>query len=377
MRRLVLTAAARRDAAAVLRESRASFGPTARARYALLLKTAYRDLQTNPLRPLARRPRVDAGRLDLCDSSQPELYRRRAGREPAPPDRLHPRRRNGAHPARASRPHGCRAAPRGRLTAMPKIKNLGPSVRDRQTFSRLSKAISQNIIRIISTTPPLRGLSELAVRESWSDEFVQKIIAAGISNRLGIGLEYALKEHVVPAGSLNFRREERLDEKIEQGVNYCRATILEIYAFPKADGSPEGEFFSGTSLLKALATLHSAHGLAQQGYLLEPLVLIRSALEVIAWSRACHDIQDGGDYLAITTTQAISMVKSTLPSLPKLYGILSKFAHWHPDLHLAFMTLGERAGVITRSLDYKTSTLIAVASGYLLACSVFLDLMHR
>jgi len=48
LRRLVLTPQARRDAATALKDSRAKFGPTARARYALLIKTAYRDLLEDP-----------------------------------------------------------------------------------------------------------------------------------------------------------------------------------------------------------------------------------------------------------------------------------------------------------------------------------------
>ncbi len=50
MRRLNLSANASRDAALILRESRARFGPAARARYAHLLKTAYADLQADPTR---------------------------------------------------------------------------------------------------------------------------------------------------------------------------------------------------------------------------------------------------------------------------------------------------------------------------------------
>ncbi len=49
-----MTPQARRDAAVALKDSRAKFGPTARARYALLIKTAYRDLLDNPERPGAR-----------------------------------------------------------------------------------------------------------------------------------------------------------------------------------------------------------------------------------------------------------------------------------------------------------------------------------
>ena len=51
MRRLVITAQARADVRAVLRESRLKFGPLARARYRHLIEAAYRDLAENPARP--------------------------------------------------------------------------------------------------------------------------------------------------------------------------------------------------------------------------------------------------------------------------------------------------------------------------------------
>lgn len=51
MRRLVITSDARGDVRAVLLESRRKFGPLARARYRLLIETAYRDLVSDPMRP--------------------------------------------------------------------------------------------------------------------------------------------------------------------------------------------------------------------------------------------------------------------------------------------------------------------------------------
>lgn len=50
MRRLVITPEARADVRAALRESRLKFGPLARARYRLLIETAYRDLAARPNR---------------------------------------------------------------------------------------------------------------------------------------------------------------------------------------------------------------------------------------------------------------------------------------------------------------------------------------
>lgn len=54
MRRLTISANASRDAALILRDSRARFGPAARARYAQLLRAAYPDLQADPTRPGVR-----------------------------------------------------------------------------------------------------------------------------------------------------------------------------------------------------------------------------------------------------------------------------------------------------------------------------------
>lgn len=51
MRRLVVTAEARADVGAVLRESHLKFGPLARRRYRLLIEIAYRELAEDPNRP--------------------------------------------------------------------------------------------------------------------------------------------------------------------------------------------------------------------------------------------------------------------------------------------------------------------------------------
>ncbi|WP_298745347.1 type II toxin-antitoxin system RelE/ParE family toxin [uncultured Brevundimonas sp.] len=54
MRRLDITARARRDTAAALRDSLRNFGPVAVDRYILLIEQAYADLCADPERPGAR-----------------------------------------------------------------------------------------------------------------------------------------------------------------------------------------------------------------------------------------------------------------------------------------------------------------------------------
>lgn len=54
MRRLDITARARRDTAAALRDSLRNFGPLAVDRYILLIDQAYADLRADPERPGVR-----------------------------------------------------------------------------------------------------------------------------------------------------------------------------------------------------------------------------------------------------------------------------------------------------------------------------------
>ncbi|KJV08840.1 hypothetical protein VZ95_15200 [Elstera litoralis] len=59
MRSLHITAAARADLRAIQTHTEQKFGPAARARYAVLLAQALRDLSENPLRPGSlKRPEI-------------------------------------------------------------------------------------------------------------------------------------------------------------------------------------------------------------------------------------------------------------------------------------------------------------------------------
>ncbi|MBL8549518.1 MAG: hypothetical protein JNJ73_06005 [Hyphomonadaceae bacterium] len=157
---------------------------------------------------------------------------------------------------------------------------------------------------------------------------------------LGIGLDYALKHYV-----LNEEEEEEperskdppLDQAFEKTLIAAHAAVeAERHGKSAIAERPFIEFLCEFSLLKAMQTLDSAHTLAHQGRLFEASVLTRSAIEKLAYSAAMTKAEVSQAPLELTTRHAITLVRTDLPAIPRLYGLLSKFAHWQREVHLMF-----------------------------------------
>ncbi|HRD28745.1 MAG TPA: hypothetical protein PLO65_10645 [Caulobacter sp.] len=224
------------------------------------------------------------------------------------------------------------------------------------------------------------GHGLVSIRQDWPPDLIGKIAAAVVSNNLGIGLDHAYKRYCPPE---NYRRNDdpevpKLDAQFERDFDNLCFALNESYAFEKADDAPEQDFFSAFGILRARGMLDAAHALAQQGYLSETLILVRGSLEILAWAAEASVFQEDYRPLELTTQFAITKSKATIPGLAQIYGTLSKFAHWHPDTHLAFL-LGRsgRTAVRQRSVEHKAAALLAVASGQLTVAITFLANMQR
>lgn len=220
------------------------------------------------------------------------------------------------------------------------------------------------------------GQGLLPIRDAWPQSLKKYLAAAIVSNNLGIGLDYAYRKYTKNF-SYNEKNELRLDERVEGIFATSIAKMGELYSFEKKD-APEQDFFGYFALRRSLFSLEAGHTLAQQGYLSEAMVTNRLALETFAWAYCASKSSKNEDPLKLTTSNAISYASKSFPEIKRLYGISSKFAHWHPDVHLSF--LGDENGlstVIERSVGHKICSLLFTI-GLLRAALIFFDdHMHR
>lgn len=211
------------------------------------------------------------------------------------------------------------------------------------------------------------GGDQIAIRDEWPASLKARLAAALVSNNLGLGLDYAFKRYISVEDyepSSSGRVDLIFEEVFARGVQ----AIFSAYAFEKND-FPEPEFFAGMSLLRGLQTLECAHKLAQRAYLFETIVVARTAMEQLAWSSYAANMPSADGVLSVTTQRAISMAKGYFPELGRLYGVTSKFAHWHPETHVATFNMGDEGfGVLSSASKYKPTTLAIV--GMLLVTSM-------
>lgn len=210
-------------------------------------------------------------------------------------------------------------------------------------------------------------------------EFKRKIGAAITSAFLGIGLQYAYNRYTRPDEYEDKEHPPRYDLKVEYALDAVSAAIEGDYHFPKADDPDFGDWLGWLSLTKALSALNGAHTLAHQGQLIESITLTRLSLEklaLIAYACVHPDFQDP---FAISPRQCVATATQVLPEIGKFYGVLSKFAHWEPEIHVAFLAARDDGtpGIWISSPSHKAAALLAVAMAHSAALRVFLRQMQR
>lgn len=212
----------------------------------------------------------------------------------------------------------------------------------------------------------------IAIREAWPSSLKERLAAAYISNNLGIGMDYAKRHYMsgVTYPGEKYRLDERFEGMFTETINWVEAG----YNFQKPADSKDQDFFYYFGFRKGLGSLEAAHTIAQQGYLSEPLVLCRSAIESISWCNSVSLLPDGAEPLKLTTTRSISLATIAEPVIGRLYGISSKFAHWNPETHLPFLKLDEGGPqIIMRAIGHKVSALV-----FLMCClSLYVSSFHR
>lgn len=220
------------------------------------------------------------------------------------------------------------------------------------------------------------GNGLVAIRDHWPHSLKIRIAAAIISNNLGIGMDYALKTYLK---DVQYEATKgRLDRKAEGLFFQATTALSDAYAFAKPENAAEQDFFFALAFMKTTSTLEAAHGLTQQGYLAEPMALCRMAIETLAWAIASSLAPDGADFLAISTRKAISKATKEFSTFGRLYGVSSKFAHWEPEVHLSFLTMGEEGSeVISRSIPHKICALLFFLGTASLTIECFISHVQR
>jgi hypothetical protein len=187
-------------------------------------------------------------------------------------------------------------------------------------------------------------------------------------------IDYTLKRYVPK--ELEAFKESRLMSEARAIIRGIEDSFEErLDALNPRESEPIGLVAADMNLVRFRSTLQAAWSLAERGFLFECKALIRFGLEQIAWIWFAHSRSEK-EFTSKMGNECINSAKSVYPTIGKIYGIMSKFAHWHPEEHWRFT--GESAAGKPISVIHVTSYYKMYAVCYtLLLADVFLSIFER
>jgi hypothetical protein len=205
-------------------------------------------------------------------------------------------------------------------------------------------------------------------------EFRRRILAAAISYQLGLrSIDYTLKRYVRP--------DTYVIEEVGLGdtVSDFLRDSLELLTSELRDLHTQinltfGIFGAEITLFKVPESLDMARMLANRGLFLEVLPILRLCLEMMAWSATAYYLKDEDKVMRLKAQGCISRMKPIYESTGRMYGYLSKFAHWDYAIHSHFLNLSrERTFVVHASRRYRATSLTLC----LLVLDVFVEVVRQ
>jgi len=190
------------------------------------------------------------------------------------------------------------------------------------------------------------------------DNHLQENVAAGVISHLTdmslpTALKYAKRTQDLDTSSIP--RFELLFDKVERRFHSTslrflsesrqRCTLAEEH-----QGIMHAELF----LLRTLSSFTAARRLINWGYLSEPLAILRSILEEMAWAYAVGVIFDQKQLSKPNPSKCIGAFKARFSAAGLLYGALSRFSHMEFEAQKHFVAIDQaNTGVMERSIEFK------------------------
>ena len=134
--------------------------------------------------------------------------------------------------------------------------------------------------------------------------------------------------------------------------------VAELFKLHAAGELTFGVFGAEITLYRVPRSIDVARMLANRGLLLEVLPILRLCLEMIAWANVAFSLGDEDKIVALKAQGCISQLKQIYETAGKIYGYLSRFAHWGQVVHGEFISSDEeKVAVIHASARYRAMTL--------------------
>jgi hypothetical protein len=140
-----------------------------------------------------------------------------------------------------------------------------------------------------------------------------------------------------------------------------------------------GEFGAALVLERLRTSFFSAHVLYRLGRLIEAHAVSRFILEQIAWAYGARHCDDEKSLKAVSATKSVTLLKTLIPGMGKLYGSLTRYAHLGFSEHDDFVWTrksGRAALVISNQREAVVEELVLL--GLADACAIVYEIsQHR
>jgi hypothetical protein len=193
------------------------------------------------------------------------------------------------------------------------------------------------------------------------------VLAAVVSYKLGLNsIDYTLKKYVDTElyNAVPESYGDDVSEFIKDSIDLLERDLYKLHK----DDPRVGVFGAEISLFRLPHSLNIARMLSNRGFLLEVAPLLRTCLEIIAWSSAAFHIVDENKIRNLKASRCIKKLNGFYRSSGEIYGYLSTFSHWSQIIHKEFVDiLDNRAVVFKASVNFRAISLAL--------CLVILDMM--
>jgi hypothetical protein len=196
--------------------------------------------------------------------------------------------------------------------------------------------------------------TQVGVDYAYSKDLQDKIYAGIANHFFGMSFSNSLKLVKDKDRNDGIPRFERVYDAVEAVFYSTSFSFLSAKRPKNVNDGQDGIVHAELFLLRLLTSLQAARRLINWGYFSEPLTILRSSLEQLAWSYAVGVKLNKAQIDKPQASKCIGQLKERFPSAGTLYGALSHFSHMNFEAQKHFVIRGEvGSGVMQQSAEFK------------------------
>ena len=179
-------------------------------------------------------------------------------------------------------------------------------------------------------------------------------VAAGIANHF-FGMSFPRYLSLIKNNEITntIPKFERTFDRVELNFYSTSFAFLQEKR-PTISEDQKGILHAELFLLRLLTSLQAARRLINWGYFAEPLTILRSSLEQIAWAYAVGVNFDKKQLEKPQSTKCIYQFKQRFRFAGNLYGALSHYSHMNFEAQKQFITVSDNSpAVMQQSIEFK------------------------